>query len=229
MTMTDPYDGRPEFPHGHGYAHFAAGPPPHPGPPHPPPLPPPPGGWGRPGPPPGPGFGFGGFPPAGPPPGFRRGPKARRGDVRVAILALLAEQPRNGYQLIQEIGRRSGGVWRPSSGSVYPTLQQLEDEGLVRAADTGNRRLFALTEAGEAYVAESPDELAAPWDAVADSVDDDAVELWDLLGQVTAATGQVVQAGGAEQLGQARQVLADARRSIYRILADADPAPRTQR
>jgi DNA-binding PadR family transcriptional regulator len=221
--MTGPY-AHPDFP-------------PHPpGPPGPPPPPPPPG-WGPPvppGPPPGPpgapGFGFSTFP-AGPPPGFRRGPKARRGDVRAAVLALLAEEPRNGYQLIQAIARRSGGVWRPSSGSVYPTLQQLEDEGLAeaRTADAGSRRVFALTEAGQAYVAESPEELAAPWDAVADAVDDDAVELWDLLGQVTAATGQVVQAGGAEQYAQTRQVLVDARRSIYRILADADPAPRTQR
>jgi DNA-binding PadR family transcriptional regulator len=199
-----------------------------PGPPGPPPPPQP--GWGRPGPPPGgPGFGFATFVPGGPQPGFRRGPKARRGDVRVAVLALLAEQPLNGYQLIQEIGRRSGGVWKPSSGSVYPTLQQLEDEGLVRAVDSGNRRVFELTEAGQEYVADAPDELAAPWDAMADTVDDEAVELWDLLSQVSAATGQVVQAGGAEQVGQTRQVLVDARRAIYRILADADPAPRGQR
>jgi DNA-binding PadR family transcriptional regulator len=167
--------------------------------------------------------------PGGPQPGFRRGPKARRGDVRAAVLALLAEQPLNGYQLIQEIGRRSGGVWKPSSGSVYPTLQQLEDEGLVRAVDSGNRRVFELTGTGQEYVADAPDELAAPWDAMADTVDDEAVELWDLLGQVSAATGQVVQAGGAEQVGQTRQVLVDARRAIYRILADADPAPRGQR
>src|SRR5215204_4698819 len=91
-------------------------------------------------------FGFPGF---GPP----RGPRARRGDVRAALLVLLAEEPRNGYGLIQEIERRSDGVWRPSPGSVYPALQLLEDEGLVRPAADG-RKLFELTDEGRAHVAE---------------------------------------------------------------------------
>ena len=92
----------------------------------------------------GPGFG----------PGFGRGQRARRGDVRAALLALLAEEPRNGYQLMQEIERRTEGVWRPSPGSVYPALQQLEDEGLVRAQEGGGRKLFELTDDGREYVAE---------------------------------------------------------------------------
>ena len=95
--------------------------------------------------------------------GGGRGPKARRGDVRAAILAVLAEQPMNGYQIIQEVAERSGGVWKPSPGSIYPTLQQLEDEGLVRAESDGGRRAYALTEEGRTYVAEHPDEVAAPW------------------------------------------------------------------
>jgi len=99
-----------------------------------------------------------------------RGPRARRGDVRAAALALLAEQPMNGYQIIQEIGERSGGVWRPSPGSIYPALQQLEDEGLIRAeAGEGGRRAFQLTDEGRTYVAAHPDELTAPWDVVAGS------------------------------------------------------------
>ena len=76
----------------------------------------------------------------------RRGPRVRRGDVRAAALALLAEEPRNGYQLIQEIAERSGGVWQPSPGSVYPALQQLEDEGLIQAeTPEGGRKRYALT------------------------------------------------------------------------------------
>src|SRR6266446_675789 len=100
-----------------------------------------------------------------------RGPRAKRGDVRAAALVLLAEEPRNGYQIIQEIESRSGGVWRPSPGSVYPALQQLEDEGLIRAveADPG-RKAFELTEEGRAYVERHADDLAAPWDAVAGTV-----------------------------------------------------------
>src|SRR5215210_86537 len=74
--------------------------------------------------------------------GSHRGPRARRGDVRAALLVLLAEEPRNGYQLMQEIEERSDGVWRPSPGSVYPALQQLEDEGLVRVAPGEGRKAF---------------------------------------------------------------------------------------
>src|SRR5712691_13158505 len=120
------------------------------------------------------GHGYGGFP--GGPPGFRgpgpwaggprmRGLRARRGDVRAAALALLAGQPMNGYQIIQEIGERSGGLWRPSPGSVYPALQQLEDEGLIVAqADENGRRSFQLTAEGRDYVEAHPDEVRAPWD-----------------------------------------------------------------
>src|SRR5689334_4364215 len=111
-----------------------------------------------------------GWGPGGPfPPGFPfhrgRGPRARRGDVRAALLALLAEEPRNGYQLMQEIERRSGGMWRPSPGSVYPALQQLEDEGLVHAEVQDGRRHFALTDAGRAHVEAQGDALKEPWRA----------------------------------------------------------------
>src|SRR5271165_2145595 len=117
-----------------------------------------------------------------------RGPRARRGDVRAAALALLAEQPMNGYQIIQEIGERSGGVWRPSPGSIYPALQQLEDEGLIRAeAGEGGRRAYLLTDEGRAYVAAHPDELNAPWDVVAGSAGGVAVEMLNLIGQVAMA------------------------------------------
>src|SRR3954454_19201335 len=90
--------------------------------------------------------------------GFRRR-RARRGDVRAALLVLLAEEPRNGYGLMQEIESRSGGAWRPSPGSVYPALQQLEDEGLVRATDAAGRKAFELTDEGRAYVTENADAL----------------------------------------------------------------------
>src|SRR4051812_49557858 len=107
----------------------------------------------------------------GPPPwgrgdlGFRRR-RMRRGDVRAAALVLLAEEPRNGYGLMQEIEARSEGAWRPSPGSVYPALQQLEDEGLVRPDESGGRKLFTLTDEGRAYVAANEAELGQPWDAV---------------------------------------------------------------
>jgi len=151
-----------------------------------------------------------------------RGPRVRRGDVRAAILDLLAEgQPWNGYQIIQEIGARTQGVWRPSAGSVYPALQQLEDEALIRAEATGEdrRRMYTLTEEGQAYVEEHADELRASWDAVTGSVDDADVQLGRTVKQVMVAVHQVAQAGSAAQVQQAGKILADTRRALYRILA----------
>jgi DNA-binding PadR family transcriptional regulator len=169
----------------------------------------------------GPGFG----------PGFVKrgfgGPRVRKGDVRAAILDLLAEGGQwNGYQLIQEIAGRTSGVWRPSAGSVYPALQQLEDEGLIAPEGEGRRRMYALTDAGRAYAEEHADELSASWDAAAGMTDEAAIEFGDLIRQVMMAVMEVRRAGSADQLAQARAVLAQARRSLYRILAeDTDEEP----
>jgi DNA-binding PadR family transcriptional regulator len=180
--------------------------------------------------------GRGGFP-GGPPgphmfgpwfgePGRRgmRGPRARRGDVRAAALALLAEEPMNGYQIIQAIAERSDGVWRPSPGSVYPALQQLEDEGLIRAEAADGRRAYQLTEEGRSYVEAHPDEVRAPWDVVAGTVGDTAIEMRNLIGQVAMAAFQVVSAGTDSQVAQAREVLTDTRKALYRLLAADDDA-----
>jgi DNA-binding PadR family transcriptional regulator len=184
---------------------------------------------------PGPGPGWPGGPwefgvrggPFGPPRFGGRGPRVRRGDVRAAILDLLAEgQPWNGYQIIQEIGARTQGLWRPSAGSVYPALQQLEDEALIQAqAGEDRRRMYTLTEEGRAYVEEHADELRASWDAVTGSVDAAEVQLRDTIKQVMVAVHQVAQAGSAAQVQQAGKILADTRRALYRILAaDGDEA-----
>ncbi|HTS98767.1 MAG TPA: PadR family transcriptional regulator [Streptosporangiaceae bacterium] len=185
----------------------------------------------------GPGFPGRGFP--GGPPGMHmfgpwlgdprmrgmRGPRAKRGDVRAAALALLAEEPMNGYQIIQAITERSDGMWRPSPGSVYPALQQLEDEGLIRAeAADGGRRAYQLTDEGREYVEAHPDEVQAPWDVVAGSVGNSAIEMRHLIGQVAMAASQVLSAGTESQVGQAREVLTDARKALYRLLAADDDA-----
>src|SRR5271169_1767829 len=178
-----------------------------------------PGPWG------GPGFEFGmRGGPFGPPRFGGRGPRVRRGDVRAAILDLLGEgQAWNGYQLIQEIGARTQGVWRPSAGSVYPALQQLEDEGLITAeAGEDRRRNYTLTDEGRTYVAAHADELRASWDAVTGSVDDAAVQMHNLARQVAMATVQVAQAGSPAQVQQASKILADTRKALYRILAADD-------
>ena len=149
------------------------------------------------------------------------GGRVRKGDVRAAILDLLAEGGQwNGYQLIQEISGRTSGVWRPSAGSVYPALQQLEDEGLIAPQGEGRRRMFELTDAGRAYAQEHVDELNASWDAAAGMTDEAAIEFHDLIRQVMMAVMEVRRAGSADQLAQARSVLAQARRSLYLILAE---------
>ena len=165
-------------------------------------------------------FGPGGFGPFGP---GGRGKRARRGDVRAAVLLLLEEEPRNGYQLMQELEERSGGVWRPSPGSIYPALSQLEDEGLVRSDDAAGRRAFQLTDDGRAYVEENREALGVPWEAVGGDVPEGLFQLRQLMMQLGMATMQVAQAGDEAQTAEARKVLEEARRALYRILA-GDPA-----
>jgi DNA-binding PadR family transcriptional regulator len=176
-------------------------------------------------------FGFGGpsrgFGPFGPGPNRPfgrggRGRRARRGDVRLAALLLLAEEPRNGYAIMQELEQRSGGMWRPSPGSVYPALSQLEDEGLIRSREGDGGRVFELTETGQAQVAERPQDAPAPWDTVGQDVGDGVRALMGQVRQLAVAASQVAQSGSPDQANQATEVLDQARRSIYRILADGD-------
>jgi DNA-binding PadR family transcriptional regulator len=156
--------------------------------------------------------------------GGHRGPKVRRGDVRAAILDVLAVEPMNGYQIIQQIAERSGGAWKPSPGSVYPTVQQLEDEGLVEGTDGQGRRLLTLSDAGREYVAEHPDELAATWRPFdqAEPPEDKPGDLKPVIGQVMAAVWQVVVSGTKQQQAEAAEILADTRRRLYGLLADGD-------
>ena len=162
--------------------------------------------------------------------GGRGGARPARGDVRAATLALLAEQPLHGYEIIQQITERSGGGWRPSPGSVYPALQLLEDQGLVQSDQAEGRRVYHLTDAGRAYVQQHQAEFAAAWAAVTETVDEGARELRDLLDQVGTALSQVAQVGTAAQIAAAKELLIATRRRLYSILADdtasgTPPAP----
>ena len=163
-------------------------------------------------------FGFASF--AGGPRG--RGRKARRGDIRTAALLLLAEEPRNGYQIMQEVQERSGGVWSPSPGSVYPALAQLEDEGLIRSEETDGRKLLHLTDAGREHVAQRDADKPAPWDEMSGDVSEQSMQLGRLMREVGFAFVQVMRTGSEAQISSAREVLATARRDLYRILADGD-------
>jgi DNA-binding PadR family transcriptional regulator len=179
--------------HHEAFGHF--------GPPGPPFPPLPPGPWGH----RGRGHGRG-----------RRG----RGDVRAAILALLAERPMHGYEMIQELEARTGGVWRPSPGSVYPTLQLLEDEDLIAGEESEGRRRFALTDAGRAEAERQGQR--APWEQVTAGVAPAAWNLRDAIAQTAQAAWSVGSAGSEAQQARALEILNDARRRLYSILAEDD-------
>jgi DNA-binding PadR family transcriptional regulator len=152
--------------------------------------------------------------------GRGRGRGGRGGNVRAAILALLVEEPRHGYAIMTELAERSGGLWRPSPGSVYPVLQQLQDEGLVSVEEADGRRVFSLTDAGRSYVAEHADEVHEPW-SVADSGPVARVRsIMFALHALGAAVHEVARTADDAQAEQAVAALDQARRTLYRILAD---------
>jgi DNA-binding PadR family transcriptional regulator len=153
------------------------------------------------------GMGFGG-------PGMR----ARRGDVRPAILRLLSESPMHGYQIIQELSARSGGAWSPSAGSVYPTLQLLADEGLIVSAETAGKKVFSLTDAGTAAVAETADQ-PAPWEEAAASGAHNG-DFREAIGKFMPAVFQVGKNGTKAQTDAAIEILDEARKKLYAILAE---------
>jgi DNA-binding PadR family transcriptional regulator len=150
----------------------------------------------------------------------QRAPRARRGDVRAAILDVLQGEPLNGYQVISAISERTGGAWKPSPGSVYPTLQLLEDEGLISSASEGGKNLFSLTDAGREEAEAGPD---APWEEAGRGID------WEAMNEVRKAGGGLVSAfqqvwanGTQEQRDKALGVVNDARKKLYLILAEEE-------
>src|SRR5450755_1219149 len=153
------------------------------------------------------------------PRGRGRGGRARRGDVRLALLRLLAEEAADGYQLMQAIEQRSDGRWRPSPGSVYPTLAQLEDEGLIRSTEADGARRFEITDAGREHLATRAEE-PAPWEPVDEDGENALIELGPLVMGIAKAVWQVASVGDATQRARAGELLAEARRGLYRILAE---------
>ena len=147
----------------------------------------------------------------------------RRGEIRPMILAVLAARPMHGYEVIQELESLSGGRWRPSAGSVYPTLQQFVDEGLATSAEVDGRRTYTLTEAGRAAAASNP--TPRPWDDATADGEPDLQQLWY---QFAAAVMQVDRMGSAPARAETIRILTDARRRVYRLLADDEVEPTTE-
>ena len=159
-------------------------------------------------------------PPGGPGPGRPRPPKASRGDVRAAILALLREGPRNGYQIMSDIEERSNGAWRPSPGAVYPALSALADEGLITDEKADGKRMFRLTDAGREYIEQNPEMARGAWES------SEQQEAWQVPGlfaeaaRLGAGIVQLAHAGDPDQVRAAERLLQRTRRELYRILAD---------
>jgi len=146
--------------------------------------------------------------------------RARRGDTRTAVLRVLAESPMHGYQIIQELKQRSGGLWTPSAGSIYPTLQLLADEGLVTAEETSGKKVFSLTEAGRAAVDDLADE-PAPWDVAAAVGDCNGLfGLREAGGRLASAVMQVGRSGDRAKTDEAAAILNAARKQVYALLAE---------
>ena len=159
-------------------------------------------------------FGHGG-------PGGRGRPGVRRGEVRTLILGALAERPMHGYEVIQALEAKSRGLWRPSAGSIYPTLQLLSDEGLVSSEEVEGRRVYTLTNEGRKTLADSP---AAPnWDEE-DADDEKRQDIRRLAMELAAAVIQVQRVGSAHAKREATRILTDARKQMYRLLSEDEDA-----
>jgi DNA-binding PadR family transcriptional regulator len=148
--------------------------------------------------------------------------RRRRGDVRAAILALLDERPMHGYEMIQELEERSDGMWRPSAGSIYPTLQLLEDEGLIVGEEHEGKRRFTLTEAGREAAAKRSGDRPPPWEQAAEGAGDERQELFASIKQFAPAVVQIAQVGTPDQAQRAKAILDDARKKLYAILAEEE-------
>ena len=148
------------------------------------------------------------------------GGRRRRCDVRAAILALLTERPMHGYEMIQELEERSDGMWRPSAGSIYPTLQLLEDEGLIVGEEHEGKNRFTLTDAGREAAAKRAADRPPPWEQAAEGADGERAELFHAIKQFAPAVIQIAQVGTPDQAQRAKAILDDARKKLYAILAE---------
>ena len=156
-----------------------------------------------------------------------RGGRGRRGDVRLAVLGLLNERPMHGYEMMQELAERTQGLWRPSPGSLYPALQLLEDQGLVRSETEEGRRQFTLTDEGRGELAKNP-RAAAPWEAMVRGADQGDLSLRTAVRHVMVAVRQVAEAGSADQKVRAEKLVVELRRQLYMLLAEPTPVQAEQ-
>ena len=147
------------------------------------------------------------------------GGRRRRGDIRTAVLAALEESPAHGYEIIQRFEEKTAGMWRPSAGSIYPTLQLLEDEGLVRSYERDGKKVYELTDEGRAAAAHRVEEGGTPW--ASGQMNRKYRDFGDAMRQLALASKQAAMTGNPEVMGKVVDILTDARKRIYTLLAES--------
>lgn len=153
-------------------------------------------------------------------PGFappRGAGRARRGDVQAAVLSLLSEGSMHGYQIIQELSIRSGGAWTPGPGSIYPTLQAMEEQGLVVGEQAGSKKVYSLTDEGKAALEQQ--QMRAPWEQLAEA-SGSRLDLRQSMASLWMAAAQLERTGTDEQIGKAATLVDDLRKALYLMLAE---------
>ena len=152
--------------------------------------------------------------------GRRGGGRARRGDVLAALLALLAERPMHGYEIMRELAERTNGAWQPSPGSVYPALSRLREEGLISGEGRGEKQAFTLTDDGTSEAQAQAAEGGPPWARFAEDDDSEAAQLRESHDQLGEAVRQVARVGNADQQRRTVEAMDELRRRVYLILAE---------
>jgi len=147
--------------------------------------------------------------------GWGGGRRMRRGHIRTAVLISLREEPAHGYEVMRRLEEMSGGLWRPSPGSVYPQLQMLEDEGLVRSSEVSGSRTYSLTDTGRS----AAEKAAQTWQGTGEG-DDQIRALRIAVGQLMSAAKQLSGAGESSQVERGIAVINKARKELYQILAE---------
>lgn len=149
-------------------------------------------------------------------------PRTRRGDIKFMLLELLVERPQHGYELMKELEARRGGFRRSSPGSVYPTLQMLEEGGYLTSEEVEGKRVYTITENGRQLLSDRPESFDSrnAVDRFTDSKPSELMELRQTLTQLNDAVAQVARSGNLEQVNQVRELLAQVKREIYKLLAE---------
>ena len=143
----------------------------------------------------------------------------RRGDIRTALFAFLLEQPGHGYEVMQYLETKTNGAWRPSAGSIYPALQQLEDEGMVRSEEQDGRRVYRLTPAGKKEGKARLATRGLPWERMADEPPE-LVDMRRSVAELTSAATEVVKLGGSDKISRGVEIIRDARKLLYGLLTE---------